>query len=207
MTRLIGWIALLCVPLFALALVAFRVQPPNTVPEDEIGRCATPCWQGIQPGITTKQVALNQLTALNGFKPITPVCFSPSLTPCELYHWVSPENIHAWMGIQTQRGVVISIETKTPAVTLGDALLALDRLHHSLYTFQAGHDSEALYLWLSFSEASISLSAQITCPNSLTAFLQSPVDTLTIQSPFPEPQHVPTNFAFLRRNFYNLCEA
>src|SRR4051812_8356582 len=142
MTRLALWIALLCVPLFALALVAVRAQTPNTVPESEIGRCATPCWNGIQPGITTKQVAVTRLTTSNGFDPVSPECYSPSMLPCELYRWRSPQDVRTWTGIQTQRGVVINIDAKAPGFTLGEALLSLDNLKHDLYSFQLGHNRD-----------------------------------------------------------------
>ncbi len=200
------WIALLCVPLFTLAIAAFRVQPPNTLPESEIGRCATPCWNGIQPGFTTRQVALTELTASKGFDPVSPECFSPSLQPCELYQWRSPENVKIWTGIQTQRGVVINIDAKAPGFTLGEALLSLDLMDHDLYSFQLGHNLDWLYLWLSFSDASISISAQSTCPNSFFAMMQTPIDTVAIQSPSRARLHEPMTFGLLRRMYYDLCE-
>lgn len=206
MIRLAFGIGLLFTMLFAVAIAAFRAQPPNTFPEAEIGRCATPCWQGIQPGITTKQVAVTRLTASNGFDPVSPECYSPSMTPCELYQWHSPENVQMWTGIQTERGVVVTIDTKTPGFTLGEALLSLNNLHHSLYSFQLGHNLDWLYLWLSFSDSSISVSAQSTCPNSFFAMMQTPIDTIAIQSPDQNRLHEPMTFGVLRGMFYGLCE-
>jgi hypothetical protein len=206
MTRLMIAITLLFVPLFTVLMVAVRTQPPNMLPQEEIGNCSTPCWQGIQPGITSKQIALTRLTIAHGYDPIRPVCYSPSMTPCELYHWVSPENVHIWTGLQTQHDLVVSLEAKTPGFTLGDALLSLDDLHHDLYAFQIGHNLDWLYLWLSFSDASISVSAQATCPTSFFAMLQTPIDTVTVQSPSVGRSHEPMTFGQMRQMFYDLCE-
>jgi len=205
-TRLSLWIALLFVPLFAIVIVALRAQTPNTLPEAEFGRCSTPCWQGIQPGFTSKPDALTLMNNAQGFNPIKPECYSPSMTPCELYHWVSPENIHIWTGVQTQHGLVVSVEAKTPGFTLGDMLLSLDSLHHGLYSFQMAHNLDWLYLWMSFSEASISIGAQSTCPNSFFSMLQTPIDNVTVQSSSPNRPHEPMSFGLLRRMYYDLCE-
>jgi hypothetical protein len=206
MIRLSFGIVFLLTTCFTFAIAAFRVQTPNTFPEAEIGRCATPCWQGIQPGITTKQVAVNQLTSANGFDPVSPECYSPSMLACELYQWPSPENVRIWTGIQTQRGIVVNVDAKAPGFTLGEALLSLKNLHHGLYSFQLGHNLDWMYLWLSFSDASISVSAQSTCPTSFFAMMQTPIDTVAIQSPNRNRLHEPMTFGGLRRLFADLCE-
>ena len=78
MTRLTLWIVLICTLIFVLVLVVFRAQTPNTLPESEIGRCATPCWQGIQPGDHHQTgCSPNQLNDTQGFDPMQPGMLQP----------------------------------------------------------------------------------------------------------------------------------
>ena len=193
--------------MFTLVLAAFRAQPPpNPLPEIEGAPCTAPCWQGIQPGITPKETALTRLTAFKGFAPIRPMCYGPSVTPCENYHWVSPENVHIWTGLRTQHDLVLTVEAKTPGFTLGEALLSLDNLPHGFHTFQLGRNLNVLYLWLSFSDASISVSAESPCPASFFTLMHAPVDTVTVQAPYDGQQHIPVTLGRLRHAIYDLCE-
>ncbi len=207
MTRLVARIALLCAPLFMLVLAAFHVQTPNPLPESAFGHCSTPCWDGIQPGITTRVEAVNTLTAEQGFDPATPVCYSPSLLPCEIYQWRLTVNTRLWTRVQAQQGIVTNFDTRFPGFTLGEALLALDKLDYSLYSFQVGYNHEWLYVWLSFADARISVSAQSTCPNSFFALMQTPIDTVAIQSPDLNRQHEPMTLGLLHQMYAALCES
>ena len=205
MTRLLPGSTLLLTALFALLLVAIRVLPYDTTLDAQLAGCAAPCWQGITPGAATGAEALARI----GGQPVSTLCFSRSSVPCEMYQWTAPAFPGAprrTTGIQIQQGLVQSVTVKAPGFTLGGVLLTLAGRDHLLYDVQVGYNFDRMYLWLTFADASIGVSARADCPTSYLTLMRAPVEMIVIQRPSAADAHAPTRLAALRRTVYHLCE-
>lgn len=202
MTRLLPAAALLLTTLFALIIAAITVQPYVDSLEQQFGGCGAPCWQGIQPGTTTREDAL---THINGDLE-NPLCYSRTSVPCEMFQWAAADAPRKLTGVQIQRGLVYSVSVKAPGFTLASVLLTLRRLGHPLYDVQVSYNLDRFYLWLTFSDSRIGVSARATCPTSYGALLGTPVDLIVIQLPDARDQHAPMSLSLLRETVFRVCE-
>lgn len=205
MARALGWLALFLTACFALALVTFRIpQPEHPTRLDE---CDAPCWEGIQPGITTRAVALERITRASGVEPSLAPCFNvDSPLSCDQYQWKLPDDLAILTGMQVEHETVRQIVAQSPDLTLGDALLMLRRYNLPLYEIQVGYSVDSLTLWLGFSNASVRLSATASCPTTYRDLLHAPLARLILQEPEPEQPHMPATFSIVRKTVYGLCE-
>src|SRR5579871_866938 len=92
MTGAISKTALCLAALFALTLVAARLQAPAVSAAAGFSNCTSSCWQGIQPDVTSKTDAVAQLNATFGSQPKRPLCFTTLSGVCDLYEWALPSS-------------------------------------------------------------------------------------------------------------------
>src|SRR4051794_27912321 len=124
MLRLLLITSLVFTLLFSGALASLRLQPqPTREAQGSLGGCSMPCWQGVQPGGTSREAAIARLNTLIGFPPAMTGCANPSLLSCDLYAWTMLDRPFA--GLFIERGEVTSVVGFAPGFTLGEALLML----------------------------------------------------------------------------------
>ncbi len=202
MTRLLPGIALLLTALFSLMMIVITAQPYSDALDRQFSGCGAPCWQGIQPGTSSREEVLAQL----GGDPLSPLCFSRTSVPCEMFQWSQPDTPPRTTGIQIQSGKVYSVTLKSPGFTFASVLLTLRRLNHPLYGVEVGYNLDWMYLWLTFSDASIGVSTRSNCPTTYDTLLGAPVDMIVIQALDDRTPHEPTRLGLLRETVYHLCE-
>lgn len=202
MTRLLPGVALLLTTLFTLLLVFMRLQPYRDALDTEFEGCSAPCWGGIVPGVTTRDEALTHIEG----DLISPLCFSRSGVACEMFQWSEPGAPQRTTGVQIQRGMVSSVSVKSPGLALGSVLLTLDGRDHLLYDVRVGYNFDRMVLWLTFSDASIGVSARTDCPTSYLTLMRAPVEMIVIQRPDARSPHDSIRLPTLRRTVYHLCE-
>lgn len=207
MVRLLARLALLLIFGFALALATFRLPSFGLVPAARLDACDAPCWEGIQPGITTRTDALDVLTRLSGFEPSVAPCYNANNPlACDLYQWKLPDEIAIRTGMQVEHEKVSLITAQSPDLTLGDALLALRQYDLPLYEIQVGYSVDTLTLWLGFSNASVRLSASTPCPTTYRDLMHTPLARIVFQEPEPPRPLVPATFSLVRETVYQFCE-
>ncbi len=208
MTRWLAGVAAFLIAAFALLLGSFRIPSVQAQSQARLDACAAPCWEGIQPGVTTGADALIRLTSASGAEPALLPCYNTELLPCELYQWrgAGDDDTAARTGVQVQQQRVRLITTQSPGLTLGDLLLTLRQLRAPFYEVQVGYTIDKLYLWLVFGESSVRLSAVTDCPTTYRDLMHVPVARLVLQEPQHTLQHPPMLFTSVRQTIYRLCE-
>ena len=211
MSSLSRWfvsVALFLTVLFALALGSFRIPTTQAAPSAAawLDACDTPCWEGIQPGVTSRAEGLARLTRASGVEPSREPCFLPGDPfSCDLYQWKLPDELAIRAGMQVEFETVTLITAQPSDLTLGEALLILRRSGQPLYEFQVGYSGSTLNLWLAFSESRVHLSVTIDCPTTYRAVMRAAVVRIVLQEPELQ-RHVPATFNTVRDTIYDLCE-
>jgi hypothetical protein len=207
MARGLAALALLLTLCFALALVAFRLPSLGAAPAARLDTCDAPCWEGIQPGITTRTDALDRLTRSSGVEPSLAPCYNANNPlACDLYQWKLPDEIAIRTGMQVEHETVRLITAQSPDLTLGDALLMLRQYDLPLYEIQVGYSVDTLTLWLGFSNASVRLSASSPCPTTYRDLMHTSLARIVFQEPEPPRPLIPATFSLVRETVYQLCE-
>jgi hypothetical protein len=202
-TRLILLPSLLLIALFALLIGGLHAQPQISHASDYFGECAMPCWQGVQPGTTTRETALARLSQATGLYPVISSCVSPVAAPCDLYRWMSANRLTSYAGLFVERGDITGVVAFAPGFTLGDALLLLDPLSGADLGTVANNQ---FYAQLFFEQSRIVVRAPVACPGTFHQLMDTPAASVEVQSPDLNTQYIPAmTLAVMRRVFYRLC--
>ena len=203
MMRVLVTPALLLSALFALLIGGLHSQRQTQRPADYFGDCALPCWQGVQPGTTSREVALARLSAATGLYPVVTSCVSPVAAPCDLYRWMSPDQLTSYAGLFVERGDITGVVAFAPGFSLGDALLMLAPLSGADLGTVANHEFYAQFF---FAQSRIVVRAPVTCPGTFRQLLETPTVSVEVQSPDLNTQYIPAmTLAAVRDVFYRLC--
>jgi hypothetical protein len=209
MARLLVSAALSLSVLFALALVVLRfpATPAAPSPAAWLDACEAPCWEGVQPGVTSRAEGLARLSRANGSEPSREPCYIPGDPfACDLYQWKLADDAAIRAGMQVEHEIVRLITAQPADVTLGEALLMLRRKGQPLYEFQVGYDGAGtLFLWLAFAESRVSMTVAIECPTTYRALMHAPIVRVVLQEP-DQRRHAPATFNTVRDTIYHLCE-
>ncbi len=197
--------ALLVTALFAGLIGGLHLQTQTDHASAAFGACTMPCWQGVQPGTTRREVALDRLTQATGLAPVISSCVSPVAAPCDLYRWMSPDHLVSYAGLFIERGEITGVVAFSTGFTLGEALLTLDPLSGADLGTVANKE---FYAQLFFDHARIVVRAPVACPGTFHELMETPVSSVEVQSPDLNTQYIPAmSLADMRSLFYRICAA
>lgn len=196
-------LALVLTALFALLLACFRIGDYDPVPA--LMDCDALCWQGLQVQSTRREQAIDVMTRLTGSAPRFAVCYDQEAgAACELYRWDALDG--ATTTVEIGRGRLTLLTLDQPAsLTLGEMLLALQRLDHPLEAYSFGTARGSLDLQLTFTASNLTLAVVFSCPLSYADFFHTPVAFIGIDAP-PSEVYAALPFRIVRQTLYRNCE-
>jgi hypothetical protein len=168
-------ISLVFTLLFSGALAGLRLQPqPSNDAQGYLGGCSMPCWQGVQPGVSSRYDALNELRARGWV--LRGECNPAIYDVCDLV-MRDDANLVAYIYISAEQ--VQQIALFRAGLTLGDVWLALGSPEYaaiSPHTYRAASLNTALW----FSPSQVSTLMNFPCPAGFAEMLRFPVSTILV---------------------------
>jgi hypothetical protein len=156
-----------------LSVLHLQAQPPRDS-QAYFGDCAMPCWEGIQPGVTTRVDALRTLNA-RGWE-LGGQCNAAVYDSCDLFMRDAADLIaYLYVGA----GQIKQIALFRSGLLLGDVWLALGSPEYaaiSPHTYRAASLNTALW----FSPSEVSTRMNFPCPAGFAEMLRIPVDTILV---------------------------
>ncbi|HVU09695.1 MAG TPA: hypothetical protein VHD90_00400 [Phototrophicaceae bacterium] len=206
--RLLVNAAVLLTTVFALIVGGLRAQPRSDPLEADLSHCAMPCWKGITPGSTSGEDALAVLDALTGLEPYQASCYQPPSDMCRHYSWLAANSKTPAAEMAIQRQAIQTVLFYAPGITLGDALLALDRLGVPFDGVDE-NDTNAgrIYVRLLFAHTRLLIDVQAPCPGDDLDLMEAPITSIEVvsvdfQASLPPP--IPS-LAAERQTFARIC--
>ncbi len=192
--------------IFALALSALRLMPQPSIIQMNLSACAIPCWQGVQPGVTGAQAAVDHLSALNRFAAFEAPC-EAARSSCQRYTWVPPGDQILYTQIEIDSGQVGSVLAYNPGFSLGEAIVALQALNVDLDGADPNFiENNQFYTQIMFADSHVVMETFAPCGATYLDLLRAPIRTLEIDAPQLNNHYVPiTSFGEMRRLFYTDC--
>ena len=207
MSRVILLAALGLTALFALALAALHFQPNNNPASAYFRDCSMPCWEGVQPGVTSVADALTRINAAVGLDAHKEDCFDPPSEACIRYRWASANGGRLSTEMEVGYDEIGAVIAWQPDFRLGDVLLALaDQQLRPYGVSQNAVQRNQFITRLYFADSQISLNAQTSCPATSLQWMETPISLVMVDSaPIASVGSV-DDFALLLKTFYQTCE-
>ena len=165
-----------------------------------------PCWQGVQPGVTSVDAALARINTAVGFAAYKEACFNPPSDACVRYRWSTPDDGKLSTEMEVGYGEIGAVMAWNPGFTLGDALLTLNDLHLTLYgAYQGEIQSGKFVSQLLFADSHLSVRAVTPCPGTYLDLIETPVNIVMVDSAKMGTQSSLPSFAAVLRMFYESC--
>ncbi len=183
---------------FVLLLAGLRVQPVDAL-HGYFGDCAMPCWQTVQPGVTTRTDALARLKA-RGWQ-LRAECNPAVYDTC--YDFSRGGGAVAFIYVAGEQ--VKQIALLRAGLSLGDVWLAFgasDTTAISPRTYRPAFLNMAVW----FGSDGVSTRMRFPCPVSFAGLLLLRVDTLLVWSPDTAMSgDVYSNTGDLRQAIHAVC--
>jgi hypothetical protein len=167
-------LSLLLISLFGLLLAGMHLEPPLNLATTDFGDCLMPCWQEVQPGVTSRTDAVDRLKALGW--TLREHCNPAVYQDCYSFGRGVSDPIAF---VYVDQEVVRQIALVRSRLRLGDLWLALGSPESSAIaprTYRATWLNAALW----FDPGSVSTRMKFACPIGFANMLRSPIDTILV---------------------------
>ena len=165
--------SLLLTTFFTLTLGGLHLQTHNDA-QGYFGDCTMPCWQGVQPGVTTHADSLRELNARGWI--LRGQCNAAVYELCDLM-MRDDSDLVAYVYVDNNQ--VKQIALFRSGMTLGDVWLALGSPEYAAIsptTYRAISLNTALW----FSPSEVSTRMNFPCPAGFAEMLRIPVNTILV---------------------------
>jgi hypothetical protein len=167
-------LSLMLMSLFGLLLAGMHLTPPLNLAAADFGDCAMPCWQHVQPGVTSRVDAVDHLKALGW--TFREQCNPAVYQSCYSFGRDTSDPI-AFLYVDQE--VVRQIALVRSSLRLGDLWLALGSPESSAIaprTYRASWLNAALW----FDPGNVSTRMKFACPVGFANMLRSKIDTILV---------------------------
>ncbi len=190
----------LLIGLLALLMGLMHLATPTLLLTD----CAMPCWQGLQPGATSRQTAADRLQALGGLQALPQECSRDFSTRCNVFWRINPANRNEYDAVTVHQEKVVQIEVHYPDFTLGDLLAAFGPPDGAAYEVSLGRiNTFSLTFW--FAAAHIRVDENADCPLIFADMLTHPLYRVSYAAPDQPPDNYPATAADVRHALRRTC--
>ncbi len=167
-------VALVLTAVFALVLGVLRLQPKAHTLESAFGGCSSPCWYGMQPGITSYDETAARFDAI-GWKSDSAFCRVLS-SGCTDFRWWNPNQMGEWAGVHFYIRQLNGIAIQSPGLIFGQLMQALGAPQIAYQYLDArGRSIYYSALWNGIGAAVV-----LRCPTTFAALLRAPVEAVVL---------------------------
>jgi hypothetical protein len=198
-------VSLLISALLALLIGTIRSQPPPPLPDPLLGDCATPCWIGIEPGITTNSQAVTRLRTIGGFQ-LPPECLGAQFETCTTFHGYSSSAPTA-IDLSVQQGRVTQIRQYHPGFGIQVILAALGQPDSLLYQMHYDIGLTTFTLWFGYNQPKLGVYVTVRCPASYDLLMHIGVDWAALYAPDYQMPSLTFDPGEIRRALRRECSA
>jgi hypothetical protein len=192
--------------LFALMLIGIHLQSPTSAAVTTVfGVCAMPCWQGVQPGVTSRENALALLTDMN-WQANTPArCTDIPFDQCDTYYLTNPTNPRQIAQVNVDQEGVDGVILTSTEFTLGEALAMFGQPDRGSYQMEYNLTHHRFAFWVWFDRVGVGVRTFIGCPAAFHDLLRAPVTAVTLRPYFADPRPYSTEIKRMRMSLVDVC--
>src|SRR5512134_1929391 len=162
--------------LFVLIVSGIHLQPPTSAAvTTAFGACAMPCWQGVQPGVTSRERAIGLLTGMDWHTNTPARCTDLPFDQCNTYYLTNPANPQQIAQVNVDQAGVDGVILTSTEFTLGEVLAMFGQPDRGSYQMEYNLTHHHFGFWVWFDGVGIGVRAFVGCPAAFPDLLRAPV--------------------------------